>query len=99
MMRTLCLGFLVLSLLTLPASALEVGGTLSYEAIYQLEKEELVRSRFALKTSLEEELPVGRFYSSLWGWVDSKDEDHLELDQLYVDIYTPSMDFRIGRQL
>lgn len=99
MRRTLCLGFLALSLLTLPASALEVGGTLSYEAIYQLEKEELVRSRFALKTSLEEELPVGRFYSSLWGWVDPKDEDHLELDQLYVDIYTPSMDFRIGRQL
>jgi len=99
MLKALCLGFLALSLMASPASAWEVGGTLSYEAIYQLEKEELVRSRLALQTSIEEQLPIGRFYSSLWGWLDLQDEDHLELAQLYIDIYTPSVDFRLGRQL
>ena len=99
MLKALCLGFLALSLMASPASAWEVGGTLSYEAIYQLEKEELVRSRLALQTSIEEQLPIGRFYSSLWGWLDLQDEDHLELEQLYIDIYTPSVDFRLGRQL
>ena len=72
MLKALCLGFLALSLMASPASAWEVGGTLSYEAIYQLEKEELVRSRLALQTSIEEQLPIGRFYSSLWGWLISK---------------------------
>lgn len=99
MLRSLCLGFLALSLMASPALALEVGGTLSYEAIYQLEKEELARSRLALKASIQEQLPIGRLYSSLLGWLDPKDEDHLELEQLYVDIYTPSADLRIGRQL